>query len=271
MPQKQQKLLVVDGSIEDGKPPYILLSTSLDYFSSINLQVLQELLVSGAVVTISDGTVTTTLKEYRQPLGLGYYLIHYGSDSADPAGLFLGKQGSSYTLTIKKDQEIYTSVTTIPVVTKTIDSLWWKTAPNNADTSKVVLMARITDPKGFGNYIRYYTKVDSAGFLPGANSTFDDQVVDGTTYDAEVDQGVDRNNPPGQDDYGYFKRGDTITVKVANIDKATYDFWRTLEFGYQSVGNPFSSPVKILGNVSNGALGAFCGYGVQYKTLIVPQ
>jgi len=138
-------------------------------------------------------------------------------------------------------------------------------------SNRVVLMEKVTDPPGFGNYIRYFTRVNRQAFLPGATSVYDDQIVDGTTYSLQVEQGIDRNNPPEGEDYGFFRRGDTVTTKMANIDKATYDFFRTLEFSYQSIGNPFSSPIKVLGNVSNGALGAFSGYAVQYKTLIIPK
>jgi hypothetical protein len=42
-----------------------------------------------------------------------------------------------------------------------------------------------------------------------------------------------------------------------------------MEFGYQSIGNTFSSPTKVIGNISNGALGAFCGYAAFYKTIII--
>ena len=108
--------------------------------------------------------------------------------------------------------------------------------------------------------------------MPGAISVFDDQLTDGTTYDFQIDQGINHNDPPVMsEDYGFFKIGDTVSVKLANIDKSTFDFWRTLEFAYQSVGNPFSSPVKVLGNVSNGALGAFCGYAVQTKSLVIQK
>jgi hypothetical protein len=267
-PQSQKPLLVVDGTIESGKAPLIILSTSLNYFSEINPDILAASVVKNAKVTISDGTITAVLKRYTISIG-GYSLVYYSEDSANAA--IKGSFGKIYTLQIDYNNSTYTSSTQIPLLTKTADSLWWKPAPRNEDTTKVVLMARIHDPKGYGNYIRYFTRVNSGPFLPGANSVFDDQVVDGTTYDAQVDQGIDRNNKPGRDNYGYFRRGDTVTAKLANIDKATFDFWRTLEFSYQSVGNPFSSPTKVLGNVSNGALGAFCGYAVQYKTLIIPK
>lgn len=270
-PVSQKPLLVVDGTIENDKPPFIVLSTSLNYFSKLNPEILVASIVSGAKVTISDGTAVAQLKEYQQPLGGGYNLVYYSCDTSDSETAVIGQPGKTYTLQVEYNNESYSSVTTIPVVAKTVDSLWWKPAPHNSDTTKVAVMGKLTDPAGYGNYIRYFTKVNSQPFLPGAVSVYDDQITDGTTYEYPMDQGIDRNNPPAEEDYGFFERGDTVTAKLANINKATFDFWRTMEFSYQSIGNPFSNPIKVLGNISNGALGAFCGYGVQYKTIIIPK
>lgn len=269
-PQSQKPLLVVDGMIENGQRPLILLSTSLDYFSKIDPQVLVASVVKDAKVTLSDGTNLKALKAYQQSIGGLYNLTYYSSDTASSATDVIGEIGKTYSLQIEYNNQKYASVTTIPPVAKTIDSIWWKPAPHSEDTTKVVLMGKFTDPKGYGNYLRYFTKINNNAYLPGAVSVFDDQLTDGTTYDFEIDQGINRNDKVERDDYGFFRRGDTVTVKLANIDKATFDFYRTLEFAYQSVGNPFSSPVKVLGNVTNGALGAFCGYGAQYKTIIIP-
>jgi len=129
------------------------------------------------------------------------------------------------------------------------------------------LMARVTDPPGLGNYVRYFTKKNSGIFLPGFNSVFNDEVVENTTYQGQVDPGVDRNNPPERGE-NFFVKGDTVTFKLSNIDKATYKFWNTWEFEQQSIGNPFSQPGKVIGNISNGALGAFCGYANWFGTLI---
>ena len=96
---------------------------------------------------------------------------------------------------------------------------------------------------------------------------FDDQVIDGTPFTVQLPQGIDRNDPPKADS-NFFKRGDTITLKYCNIPQSAYTFWSTWEFAFQGIGNPFTQPNKVLGNISNGALGAFCGYGVQYKTII---
>jgi hypothetical protein len=130
-------------------------------------------------------------------------------------------------------------------------------------------MVRATDPPGFGDYIRYFTKINKGPFLPPMNSTYDDLFIDGTTYELQVSPGVDRNT--GKRDENLFNRGDTVVFKVSNIDKATFDFWRTMEYSYNSVGNPFSTPTKVLGNISNNALGYFGGYASQYHTLIIPK
>ena len=270
-PESRQPLLVVDGNIENGKAPVVFLSKSLDYFGQIDPLLLLSSQVNDAIVTVSDGTKTSQLKKYTLPLFGDYKIVYYTTDTLNPSAEIMGEEGKTYTMNIFYNNDNFVATTTIPVIAKKIDSLWWKPAPFTSDTSKVVLMAKVTDPKGYGNFVRYFTKVNSGNFLPGQFSVFDDQVVDGSTYSLQVDQGIDRNNPPTDSLYGYFFKGDTITMKLANIDKGTFDFWRTLEFGFSNVGNPFSSPTKVLGYVSNNALGAFCGYGAQYKTLIVPK
>jgi hypothetical protein len=110
---------------------------------------------------------------------------------------------------------------------------------------------------------------ETANFFARFSSVFDDAFVNGTTYIVDVDRGVDRNVDLDFDGMD-FQKG-YCYIKFSNIDKATFDFWRTVEFSYQSIGNPFSSPTKILGNISNGALGYFGGYANQFATVIIPR
>ena len=260
-------ILVVDAQIENDAAPNIVLTKSFDYFSTISPQILASSFVHNADVTISNGTLTHKLKEYTIPLAGGYAIYYYGIDSANLATAFLGQFNKKYSLVIKAEGKEYTASTNIPLLTKVPDSLWFKRAPQNPDTNKRVLVTRTTDPPGLGNYIRYFTKKNRGNFLPGETSVFDDAVIDGTTYEIQVEPGIDRNNRISSDS-NFFRRGDTVTVKLCNIDKATYTFWNTWEFSQQSIGNPFAQPNKVIGNISNGALGAFCGYAAWYKTLI---
>ena len=261
-------VLVVDAQIENGQAPTVALSKSLDYFGVISPEILAKSFVHNAEVSMSNGVVTHRFKEYTVPLGNGYFLYYYSIDSANLNSAFVGEFNKEYSLSIKAEGKVYTAKTTIPLLTKKFDSLWTKRPPPDVDTSKRVLMARVTDPPGLGNYIRYYTKKNSELFLPGFNSVYNDQVIDGTTYSSPVEQGVDRNNPLPTGDERFFTRGDTISFKLSNIDIATYTFWNTWEFNQQSIGNPFSQPGKVIGNISNGALGVFSGYASQVATVI---
>ncbi len=263
-------ILVVDASIENNQPPVITLSKSYNYFSEINPAELDSSFVHNAEVTLSNGTVTQKLKEYSIDSAGGYKIFFYSVDTANITSVFFGQFNTSYSLNIVTNGIAYTSSTSIPPLAKKIDSLWWKPVLYTKDTTEVNVISRCTDPKGLGNYVRYFTKINNGRFLPGLQSVFDDEFIDGTTYDLQVAPGIDRNNPIAYDKK-FFHRGDTVTVKLSNIDKNTYEFWLTMEFAYQSIGNPFASPNTVLGNISNGALGAFCGYASGYKTLIIPK
>jgi len=262
--------LVPEATIENGQAPVVILTKSIGFFSKISPEILSQSFVHGADVFISNGTLTHKLKEYSKTISPGINFYFYSVDSSNLSTAFSGELNHSYSLRIVSERKEYTSTTTIPNITKRIDSLWWKQAPATTDTAKVIVMVKATDPPGHGDYVRYFTKRNSQPFYPGLNSVFDDLFIDGTTYELQVDPGVDRN-VERTDNERFFKRGDTVTLKLSNIDKATYDFWRTMEFSYASVGDPFSSPTKVLGNIKGDALGYFGGYASQYRTIIIPH
>ena len=262
--------LVVEATIENNKTPTVILTTSLDYFSEISSEILNNSFVRNASIFVSNGTLTHKLKEYSIPLGNGYIFYYYSIDSSNLSTAFTGQLNTQYTLKIDWEGKEYTSTTKIPSITKRIDSLYWTPASGSADSNLVALMAKITDQPGYGDYVRYFTKQNSDPVYPGHNSVFDDQIIDGTTYSTQVERGTNRSEV-SYDDEVFFNKGDTATLKLCNIDKATFDFWRTMEFSYSSVGNPFSSPTKVLGNISNGALGYFGGYAAQFRTIIIPR
>ena len=262
--------LVVDGSIENGQPPILTLTRSLGFFSQITPQQLQQSFVHNAIVTVSNGILTHQLKEYEVSVGGGFSLFYYSIDSSNLSTAFTGELEKTYSLTILSDGKEYTASTPIPKITRKIDSLWWKPAPFTSDTNKAVIMVKATDPVGYGDYIRYYSRTNSNPvYHPPMNSVYDDLFIDGTTYEIQLQPGFDRN--ADTTDKNFFFRGDTVHFKVSNIDRATFDFWRTWEYAISSSGNPFATPNKMLGNISNGALGHFGGYASQYRSIIIPQ
>ncbi len=261
-------VLVVDAEIENSKAPTVILTTSLSFFSKIDPQILAQSFVHNADVFISNGSLTHKLKEYSYPLAPGYLAYVYSIDSTSLSTAFAGEFNTGYSLKIIASGKEYNSTVRIPSLATFPDSVYFKQAPFIPDSNKRNMFLRVTDPVGLGNYVRYFTQRNSGRFLPGQASVYSDEVIDGTTYEVSFPQGIDRNDPPKADS-NFYNRGDTVTLKFCNIDKATYTFWSTWEFAYQSIGNPFSQPNKVLGNISNGALGAFCGYAAWYRRQIV--
>jgi Domain of unknown function (DUF4249) len=86
-------------------------------------------------------------------------------------------------------------------------------------------------------------------------------------------QTLQNNDTADFREYGYFKRGDTVYVKWASIDKAQYDFWNTFESQSGSFGNPFSPTVVIKSNIKGdeGAIGIWASYGATVDTIIIPK
>jgi hypothetical protein len=267
-----EALLSVDASIETENFPVVVLTRSLNYFSKISLDVLSESMIDDAVVTINNGEKTITLKKFTTVFPGDLKYVFYSCDSTDEALDFKGEEGKRYVMKIKWNNREYEATTTIPFLRKTLDSLWWEKTPGTPDTSnRVSLKGKFTDPPQFGDYIRYYTRVNNEPYFPGINSAFDDLFVNGTTYIIDIPKGVDKNLNEDIADEQFFRRGDTVSVKLSGIDKNTFEFWRTVEFSFRSTNNPFSSPVKILSNISNGAIGYFGGYSSRFKTIIIPR
>jgi hypothetical protein len=263
-----EDVLVVDAQIESGLAPIVILSKSYNYFTTLDLQTVADKFVRNAKVTISNGGITHTLKEYALPLGGSNSAYYYTNDDVNTTFNIYGQFGASYVLTIEAEGKVYTATTTIPFLNKVPDSVYFKKVPNNPDTTLRSLMVKLTDPPGLGNYIRYYTGFNNGPLWPGGNSVFPDDVIDGTTYEIEVEPGIDRTKK-SNDQIKFFTLNDSATVKMCNINQSTYKFWSTWEFARQSIGNPFAQPNKVIGNISNGALGAFCGYAAWYKKLKV--
>ena len=262
-------VLVADAQIEQGSAPFIVLTKSLGYFSKIDPQILANSFIHNASVYVSNGPLTHQLKEYSYSLAPGFTAYYYSNDPASPSTAFIGTVNTNYSLRIISEGKEYTAETSIPDNAITLDSMWVKPAPQNPDTLKRILMIKATDPHGLGNYGRYFTAKNSGPFLPGENSVFDDQVIDGTTFSIQLPPGIDRNDPPKADS-NFFKKGDTLTLKFCNVPKSTFTFWSTWEFAFSGIGNPFAQPNKVIGNISNGALGAFCGYATQVRTIVAP-
>jgi hypothetical protein len=263
--------LVVEGAIETGRPPYVFLTSSLSFFSQVDLTTLENSYVHNASVQVSDGVNTINLKEYAIDTAGGNKIYIYFPDTANLPNFMLGQVGKTYKLTILNNGVSYTSSSKIPFP-KGPDSLWFAppistrsgTPPNARQ-----LFANYTDPDTPGNYVRYFTKRNNEAFFP--SQLFSDEVVNGKLIsNIALYAGYAHTDKANRDSLIYFYSGDAVTLKWCEIDKGVYHFWNTYDFAGNAIGNPFASPINIQSNVSNGALGIWAAYGSVSYTIVVP-
>lgn len=262
--------LVVEGQIETGLPPYVTLTNTVSFFSTIDLSTLQNAFIHGANITVSDGSQTVTLKEYSVDTGAASKFFFYSVDTT-VGNFMVGQVNKYYTLTINYNGQTYTSTTKIPFP-KAVDTMWYDKPefndPKLLDSAKE-LFVNYSDPDTIGNYVRYFTSRNGDLFYPGP-SIYSDQVINGTTVkQIGILAGFNPEVNLNTDSMRYFYPGDTVTLKWCMIDKGVYTFWNTYQFAQQSTGNPFASPINVTSNISNGALGVWAGYASTFRTLVI--
>lgn len=251
--------LVVDGFIENNGFARVQLSYSAAYFQEVDSSNIRDLLVTTAKVSVNDGSEEEVLTLRRDDTMFPPY--YYEGTSIK------GKAGGTYNLKIEHRGEVYTATTTIPEPRK-MDELLFELAPNREKEG--FLYGKISDNAEEQNYYRIFTQRENIDkrFYPVYLSAIGDQYFNGKTLTFSILRGPE-NFSEVQDDL-YFNKGETIFVKFCTMDKAHFDFWRTLERELYAVGNPFaSSGNEVISNIDGGkALGVWGGYGVTvYKTV----
>ncbi len=266
--------LVVDAEIETNLPPVVILTSSLGFFSTIDLSTVQNSFVHGATVQVTDGRQTIKLKEYSIDTGTNNKYYFYTVDTTGGLNfknILFGQVNHFYTLSIIYNGQTYTAFTKIPNP-KPVDSMWVQPTTNanpKIPPGAMQLYVNYNDPDTPGNYVRYYTKRNHDAFYPG-NNVFNDQVINGNKVpDIGIAMGYNDIVNANVDSLRYLFPGDTVVLKWCMIDHGVYNFWNTYAFAQRAVGNPFSSPINVVSNISNGALGVWAGYGSSFDTLVV--
>lgn len=264
LPDSDQKV-VVEGVIESGEAPYVILTKSLPYYTEIDTNTLADLIITDAdLVTVknnSTGVIDTLTVKFNFN---SYPYVYY--EASNPK--FYGEEGGSYDLKVVVDTVTLTSTTTIPEIIP-LDSVWFE-IEGNLDTLGVAY-GHLTDPPALGNYYRWYTKRKNKDtrFVAPLGSVTDDKFYNAESFDFFYYREPD---PFGEteDDFSqyYFKVGDTVIVKFASLDYNTFNFWKTMETDAGSEGNPFAAPVSTVSNIEGGGLGVWGGYGVALDTFI---
>jgi len=285
-----EEQLVIDGRIETNMPPLVLLSRSKDIYAPTDLSAYLNGFVSGAVVTVSDGTTTEQLDEIcsdNLPPGAeviaaelfgvpvselaNYHICAY--TSLNPA--IWGQVGKTYALTVSYDGKTYTSETRILPPVPLVNT-FWKHDGNLLNYG--YSWATLSDPGSTYDAYRWDVKrishnpdgsVKDLGFMPTYNPVFDDQFFNGLTFEFFFENPMSYEDESVAGEYkGYYELGDTVVIKFSKMDKNVYEFLEKKYVQVNSGGSPFASPSNIPSNISGGALGVWAGYSPSFDTLV---
>jgi hypothetical protein len=279
--------LILDGRIETGTPPIVLLSKSNDIYAPTSLADFAAVFQSGAEVTVSNGIDSILLDEicsddipdefksvFAEQVGISEEILNQISICFYTTlnTVIFGEVGRTYYLTVKHENQVYQGETTLlPPVP--LDSLYWKEDQKVKDNG--LSWATLSDPPG--QYDAYFWEVkrldrslaDSLQdvYRPTFNPVFDDTFFDGMTFNFAYENPHNFRSGTPSEERGFYQRGDTVVVKFSKLDVAVYQFYEKKYIQLQSGGSPFANPINIPSNMSNGLRGVWAGFSPVYDTL----
>lgn len=290
--------IVVDGQIENGKAPIVLLTRSQDYFEPTDLTTLEGIFINDATVTVtyngqseqlvevcSSSLPPDLLSQLSQQTGFSEEALQSIDICGYTSFTLTGTPNTVYDLKIEAGEEVLTSSTKINSLVE-LDSLWFEISAE-AD-SLGFIWAELTDPDTLGNSYRWFAKrinhypawsenageQKDANFIAPIGSAYDDQFFNGLSFEFAYYRGTAPNSNKEDDlndERGYFKEGDTVAVRGCHIDRGVFRFVQSFETNVSQAGSPFASPANVESNI-DGGLGVWAGYGAVYDTVVcVPQ
>ena len=306
LPKADDKL-VIEGSIENGFPPYIIITKNGGYFDPINSETFDNLFVNDIEsVEIwyndNDGVKLDsvileqiTFFDSLPPIYTDIdYLTSLDENGVPPSLYDFSKSGRTYYLEIKWNNQVISSSTTIPEVTP-LDCLWVEKSENSKEEYEYDIRALYSDPADQDNFILLKSKrvqhfeykdslecnvKDRPDFSLKIIDAGADVLINGQSFETYFPRPKDSGNPFPDGNYNAYHteiceedtlefKEDIVLIKYCQIDEPSLKFWRGLVRQVGTNGNPFAEPLNLVSNINNG-LGVFTGYGsVYYKVKII--
>ncbi|MDR2980187.1 MAG: DUF4249 domain-containing protein [Bacteroidales bacterium] len=290
--------LVVEGTIETGKPAMVILSTSMPYFSEYDLGFSEEdialyiamlltnpdtlpILLADKYITNAKVTVTSSKGE-SEVLKFGFtldaplFFAYIGEN-------LIGEENTEYTLHIDWDNKEYSAKTTIPH-TFSPDSIWFHGINDTIATLRMLLNDNVATNDNYQFKVKLESeKVTDRLWAYTMPIVFDDKTFNGLEFNYELLRAIPSTLFAGslsdedRSEYyrHYYKLGDKVTISAGLIDHTSYRFWSTAMAEIAFGQNPFMSPAPIEGNItcSTGekVLGAWCGYATSVRVMEFTQ
>lgn len=252
--------IVVEGWIENNLPPVVMLHHAISFDEdrvSIDDFMREKLIVWGKV-TLNNNDTTIIMTGQLDTA----YMLPYRYSTA----YMVGDVAKKYKLEVEYNGQKVFAETTIPSIVP-IDSIVIKGYKDDF----VNLYVSWTDNKSTEDYYCLFYKFKGHfQYLVCNFGVFNDKLSKNNVMGAYI---YKRSTIVGmEDNLFWFTRNDTITLKLAHIDKAGFDFWESFQ-ATNSSNIPIASSTHSRGIRSNitGGYGYWCGMGSCEKQLILSK
>lgn len=257
LPQPQSTL-VVEGWIENGYPPIVILTRPVIITSDYqNYEDLYDYVVRWAKVSVVCDNDTVVLT--------GKYDPDYTPSYIYTTGRMFGEVGKTYKLIVEYDSHRATAETTILPPPNITSSRLQRVEAYNALYQIEITLEDISPER---NYYQCFYKVgrDTQQFFTTYLGTFDDDAFN-YTQPIKILKGNNILTDP-ENATIYFLPYEYVTVKVSHIDQGAYHFWdiysQNVELSYNMfLNNTTSIPTNI-----TGGSGYWCGMGSRRVNMI---
>ena len=254
-----QPQLVVEGWIEDGGYPVVIVTSSIPISEEyMPAETLSDYIVRWATVTVYCGEDSAVLTgKYDK----GYFPPYIYTTSR-----MKGEQGKNYSLKVEYKEMVATATTTIP---PRPDVMRFRLEKCEDSDTMYQVKAVFTDNKEEKNYYQLFSKVgaENKQYLASYLGSIDDDVL-GDTTEVAVYRGHEVLST--MEYTPYFRPNDTISVKLSQIDEASFHFWDDYIKILSLSHNPFMAPQRsIRYNIVNGS-GYWCGMNSVKDYFVIP-
>lgn len=254
-----QPQLVVEGWIEDGGCPVVIVTSSIPISEEyMPAETLSDYIVRWATVTVYCGEDSAVLTgKYDK----GYFPPYIYTTSR-----MKGEQGKNYSLKVEYKDMVATATTTIP---PRPDVMRFRLEKCEDSDTMYQVKAVFTDNKEEKNYYQLFSKVgaENKQYLASYLGSIDDDVL-GDTTEVAVYRGHEVLST--MEYTPYFRPNDTISVKLSQIDEASFHFWDDYIKILSLSHNPFMAPQRsIRYNIVNGS-GYWCGMNSVKDYFVIP-
>lgn len=257
-----QPKIIVEGWIENGQHPMVLLSFSGPFFDPLDSLALVNRSLRWARVTVSDGTHSEILTGRYNSLDYFPY-FSYRADT------MRGEVGKKYTLKIEFNGTVITSETTIPAPVPLKRVYCSGIDKDSAENSLRQLNVVFDHVSAKNINYRLSTKISGVNdrYITVLNNIDASYLPEGTIH-LPLLKGIDRLSRDRVE--LYYLRPQTVFVKLSTMDSITARFWKS--FTNESLGdlNMFTgSATTLKSNVSPPGIGIWGGYGTSIEQVMI--